>query len=298
MVVTEPHIQSFLNYVEFEKRYSKHTLLAYTNDIAQFKVFVESQGVKEIAAVSHIDIRNWMVSLMRDKITPRSINRKVSSLKSLYKYLIRKRVVIKNPLAKVQTPKTSKRLPVFVEEHNMDKLFAHVPFPEGYKGVLHKTILEILYGTGMRRSELVQLKKSSIDSYQSQLKVLGKGNKERIIPVHRGLMQQVQHFIAERKVAFPDVALDILLLDDKGRAIQPHQVNSIVKHYLTLVTTMNKKSPHVLRHSFATHLMNNGADINAVKELLGHSSLAATQVYTHNTIDRLKDIYKQAHPKA
>jgi integrase/recombinase XerC len=250
MVVTEPHIQSFLNYVEFEKRYSKHTLLAYTNDIAQFKVFVESQGVKEIAAVSHIDIRNWMVSLMRDKITPRSINRKVSSLKSLYKYLIRKRVVIKNPLAKVQTPKTSKRLPVFVEEHNMDKLFAHVPFPEGYKGVLHKTILEILYGTGMRRSELVQLKKSSIDSYQSQLKVLGKGNKERIIPVHRGLMQQVQHFIAERKVAFPDVALDILLLDDKGRAIQPHQVNSIVKHYLTLVTTVNKKSPHVLRHSF------------------------------------------------
>jgi integrase/recombinase XerC len=239
-----------------------------------------------------------MVSLMRDKITPRSINRKVSSLKSLYKYLIRKRVVIKNPLAKVQTPKTSKRLPVFVEEHNMDKLFAHVPFPEGYKGVLHKTILEILYGTGMRRSELVQLKKSSIDSYQSQLKVLGKGNKERIIPVHRGLMQQVQHFIAERKVAFPDVALDILLLDDKGRAIQPHQVNSIVKHYLTLVTTVNKKSPHVLRHSFATHLMNNGADINAVKELLGHSSLAATQVYTHNTIDRLKDIYKQAHPKA
>lgn len=298
MVVTEASIQSFLNHVEFEKRYSKHTLLAYANDIAQFKVFIEAQGVKEMTAVSHIDIRNWMVSLMRDKITPRSINRKISTLKSLYKYWIKKGLVVKNPLAKVQTPKTSKRLPVFVEEQSISKLFAQVPFPEGYKGVLDKTILEILYGTGMRRSELVQLKESSLDSYQSQLKVLGKGNKERIIPVHRELMTQIQTYLASRKLNFPEILPESLLVDEKGKPIQPHQINSIVKHYLNLVTTVSKKSPHVLRHSFATHLMNNGADINAVKELLGHSSLAATQVYTHNTIDRLKDIYKQAHPKA
>jgi len=298
MLMTDAHVQSFLNYVEYEKRYSKHTLQAYSNDIAQFQVYIASQGVKDILAVSHIDIRNWMVSLVRDKITPRSINRKVSSLKSFYKYLIRKGLVVKNPLSKVQTPKTAKRLPVFVEEHNMSKLFSQIAFQDGYAGVLHKTILEILYGTGMRRSELVHLKIANLDSYSSQIKVLGKGNKERIIPVHKGLMEQIQTYLATRANDFPDVSSESLLLDERGGQISPHRINSVVKHYLNLVTTVTKKSPHVLRHSFATHLMNNGADINAVKELLGHSSLAATQVYTHNTIDRLKDIYKQAHPKA
>jgi integrase/recombinase XerC len=290
-------IQDFLNYIQHEKRYSLHTLESYKNDLLQFQAFVSANGTSdEVCTANHLDIRNWMVSLMQDGISPRSINRKVSALKSFYKFLLRKGELKKNPLAKVQTPKMSKRLPVFVEQPNMDRLLSQIEFPDGVEGLQDKLMIELLYGTGIRRSELIGLKHTDLDAYQSQIKVLGKGNKERIIPVHSNLIQSIKQFLATKNEA-GEVAGIFLFTDENGRQISASRVYNTVKKYLSLITTINKKSPHVLRHSFATHLMNNGADINAVKELLGHSSLAATQVYTHNTIDRLKEIYKQAHPK-
>ncbi|MFN8287735.1 MAG: tyrosine-type recombinase/integrase [Chitinophagales bacterium] len=291
-----PSIESFLNYIQYEKRYSANTLESYKNDLLQFVAFLE--GDMDIITVSHIHIRNWMVSMMQDKISARSINRKISTLKSFYKFLMRRGEVKKNPLSKVQTPKTGKRLPVFVEQTGIDRLLTQIEFPEGYEGALEKIILELLYGTGMRRNELINLKETDIDSYNSQLKVLGKGNKERIIPIHPQLKTSIQQFLAEKQKAIPQPEGSYLLLMPNGKKLQPRSVYGMVKKYLHLVTTVDKKSPHVLRHTFATHLMNNGADINAVKELLGHSSLAATQVYTHNTIEKLKEVYRKAHPKA
>ncbi len=290
-------IQDFLNYIQHEKRYSLHTLESYKNDLLQFQAFVSTNGTSnEVSAANHLDIRSWMVSLMQDGISPRSINRKVSALKSFYKFLLRKGELKKNPLAKVQTPKMSKRLPVFVEQPNMERLLSQIEFPEGVEGQQDKLIIELLYGTGIRRSELIGLKHTDLDAYQSQIKVLGKGNKERIIPVHSNLIQSIKQFLSSKSEAGEEAGI-FLFTDENGKQISASRVYNTVKKYLSLITTINKKSPHVLRHSFATHLMNNGADINAVKELLGHSSLAATQVYTHNTIDRLKEIYKQAHPK-
>lgn len=291
-------VESFLNYIQYEKRYSKNTSEAYQNDLEQFMVFTKANGCDDVLQVTHIDIRNWMVSLMQDKISPRSINRKISTLKSFYKYLLRKGIITKNPLTKVQPPKTSKRLPVFVEQPGIDKLLTEIEFSEGYEGLLEKTIIELLYGTGMRRSELLNLKETDVDSYNSQVKVLGKGNKERLIPLHPGLLATVKNYLQQKKEQVPQTDTGYLLVTPKGKRLTAAYLYTTVKRYLNLVTTVNKKSPHVLRHTFATHLMNNGADINAVKELLGHSSLAATQVYTHNTIDKLKEVYRKAHPKA
>lgn len=291
-------VQSFLNYIEHEKRYSKHTLESYSMDLLQFETFLKDDKT-EIAEANHIHVRNWIVSMMENKISARSINRKISSLKSFYKFLLRKGEIKKNPLAKVQTPKMSKRLPVFVELPGIEKLLNDIEFEEGYKGALDKMIIELFYGTGMRRTELIHLKESDFDSYNSQIKVLGKGNKERIIPIHNQLCNSVKTFIEQKKKLKTEGIPEIFLVSDaKGKKLTENYVYSTVKHYLNLVTTVDKKSPHTLRHTYATHLMNNGADINAVKELLGHASLAATQVYTHNTIDKLKNIYKQAHPKA
>lgn len=297
-MLLQPPVESFLNYIRYEKRYSNNTYLSYQNDITQFTVFIAANGEENILNVTHIDIRNWMVSLMQDKISPRSINRKVSALKSLYKYLLRKGEIKKNPLTKVQTPKTAKRLPVFVEQPGIEKLLSNIKFTEGYEGVLERIIIELLYNTGMRRSELISLKEADVDSYHSQLKVLGKGNKERLIPIHPNLLTSIKNYIVEKNKLPKLTETERLLLSHKGTNLQAAYVYNTVKRYLNLVTTVNKKSPHVLRHTFATHLMNNGADINAVKELLGHSSLAATQVYTHNTIDKLKEVYRKAHPKA
>jgi integrase/recombinase XerC len=290
-------VQSFFNYIEFEKRYSKHTIEAYQNDLAQFETFLITYE-KELKDVSHIDIRNWIVSMMEQKISARSVNRKISALKSFYKFLLRRGEIKKTPLSKVQTPKTSKRLPVFVELPGIEKLLKEIEFPEGYEGLRDKMIIELFYGTGMRRSELINLKETDIDSYNSQIKVLGKGNKERIIPIHNELRNTIKNFIQRKKELLESQSGDLLVVREKGKKMEPGLVYEIVKKYLNLVTTVDKKSPHTLRHTFATHLMNNGADINAVKELLGHASLAATQVYTHNTIDKLKEIYNRAHPKA
>ena len=290
--------QSFFSYIEYEKRYSGHTLDAYRSDLEQFASFLVKNESSDIPFATHHDIRNWIVSMMEQKVSARSINRKISTLKSFYKFLMRKGEIKKSPLGKVQSPKTSKRLPVFVELPGIEKLLKEVEFPEGYEGLRDKMIIELFYGTGMRRNELINLKETDVDSYNSQIKVLGKGNKERLIPIHPGLLASIKNFVAEKKRLFEVQHENYLVVSEKGKKLEPGAVYAVVKKYLNLVTTVDKKSPHVLRHTFATHLMNNGADINAVKELLGHTSLAATQVYTHNTIDKLKEIYRQAHPKA
>lgn len=298
LLTMAPQVQSFLNYIKFERRYSVHTIQSYTNDLEQFYFYLKSEYQKDdIELASHLEIRSWIVKMMEQKITPRSINRKLSTLKSFFKFLMRKGIIIKSPMSKVLSPKTSKRLPVFVEKNGMDRLLANIEFPEGFEGSRDKMVIDVLYNTGMRRSELNNLRETDIDSYNSQVKVLGKGNKERIIPIQPQLRAALKDYIElkNRSILHPSI---YLFVDKEGKVLNPSAIYQTVKKYLNLITTIDKKSPHVLRHTFATHLMNNGADINAVKELLGHASLAATQVYTHNTIDKLKNIYKQAHPKA
>jgi len=291
------HLLSFIAFIEFEKRYSPNTILAYRNDIEQFTVFLD-QFKTPLEAVSHFHIRNWMVSLMKDGDTARSVNRKVSSLKSFYKFLLRKGVIQNNPTAKVITPKVGKKLPVFVEENSMEKLLNKVEFADDIFGKRDKLIIELLYATGMRRSELRNIKDADLDSWNSQIKVLGKGSKERLIPLHPSMVQKIQKFIEERKIELPEYQFPFLFFGKKLQPIKDHEIYTVVKQNLSAVTTLEKKSPHVLRHSFATHLLNEGAEINAIKEILGHANLAATQVYTHNTIEKLKSVHKQAHPRA
>ncbi|MFM2360917.1 MAG: hypothetical protein RLY16_2910 [Bacteroidota bacterium] len=292
-------IISFLDYLKFQRRYSRHTLTSYEFDLTSFFQFFQQQfdGVdpKEVTASV---VRTWLASLKEAGMESRSINRKISSLKSLYKYLMRQGIVEVSPLTTIVSPKVKKRLPQFVEERDMQTLFDHVEFPEGFEGMTHRLIMELFYQTGIRQAELVGLKVTQLDLGNQQLKVLGKGNKERIIPIGAKLVAALRAYLQMRMLVLQEVEEKVLLINAKSKPFNPRQVYSIVRHYLSLVSTIDKRSPHVLRHSFATHLVNHGAELNVVKELLGHSSLAATQVYTHNTIEKLKDVYKKAHPKA
>ncbi len=292
-------ITSFINFLQFEKRYSVHTVKAYTNDLTCFFDYIkETYSTEEIVAITTNMIRSWLAGLRNKKIEPRSIHRKISSLKSFFKYHLRQGNLKQSPVASIISPKSNKRLPQFVQEKETATLFEHVEFSADWKGQTAKLSLQILYYTGIRLSELIGLKENEIDMAHQSIKVLGKGSKERIIPVGKDLIQQIQSYIQEKHNQFAEADRTVLLVTDKGKKLYPKYVYLQVNQYLSLITTIDKKSPHVLRHTFATHLMNNGADLNAVKELLGHSSLAATQVYTHNTIEKLKEIHKQAHPKA
>jgi integrase/recombinase XerC len=293
-------VNRFLSYLKFEKRYSLHTILAYEEDLQQFFTFMQEQfGMQEpsLKEIAPSFVRSWLVSLKEAKNSAKTINRKISSLKSFFKYHLRTGVLEQSPMTTIVSPKIPKRLPVYVEEKDTKTLFQHVEFPDTWKGRTDRQILAILYNTGIRRSELVNLKESQINAAANTIKVLGKGNKERVIPVSASLITEINEYIAA-KHTIESPNREYLLINEKGRQLNAQYVYQIVKTYLSLVTTVEKKSPHVLRHTFATHLTNNGADLNAVKELLGHSSLAATQIYTHNTIEKLKDIYKKAHPKA
>ncbi|MDP1844270.1 MAG: tyrosine-type recombinase/integrase [Sediminibacterium sp.] len=292
-----PHIDSFINYLKFEKRYSQHTIISYQNDLEQFFQYMVSQfDAIPLEAISASLVRSWLAELSEDKISAKSINRKISTLKSFFKYQLKTGGLQKTPMGTIIAPKVSKRLPMFVEQIDMDNLFQYMPFSDDWKGRTERLVILIFYSTGMRLSELIQLKESQVDLANNQLKVVGKGNKERIIPINKDLMEQLQKYISDKPSNTDGVKH--LFITEKGTALQPRTVYGFVKAKLTSVTTIEKKSPHILRHSFATHLMNNGADLNAVKELLGHSSLAATQIYTHNTIEKLKDVFKKAHPKA
>lgn len=295
----EVFIQPFIDYLKFEKRYSAHTIRAYQDDLVQFFEFIQYQfEVGSLPEVSPSLIRSWLASLKDRELNSRSINRKISSLKSFYKYQLRSGGVEQSPMNSITSPKTSKRLPVYVEQKDTDTLFAAIEFPDNWDGRTDRLLLTIFYHTGMRLSELVNLREKQVATSNRTIKVLGKGNKERIIPVSADLTRQIQEYCRKKRQELEEPDKDYLLVGKKGKKLYGKYVYRVVRKYLAQVTTIDKKSPHVLRHTFATHLTNSGADLNSVKELLGHSSLAATQVYTHNTIEKLKDVYKKAHPKA
>lgn len=289
-------LQSFFDYLTYEKKYSVHTITSYKNDIAQFIAFINPQQESiPVSEINYQQIRSWVASLIKDKISAKSVNRKLSTLKSFFKYLQRQQIIDANPMAKISGPKTPKRLPVFVDEHQMENLFSAVTFEDGFNGIRDRLILDLFYQTGIRRSELTHLKEVDLDLFNSTIKVLGKRNKERIIPISLQLKRNLESYLQVKEEL--NLSNPMLLVSEKGHTLTEQKVYSVVKKYLSLITTIQKKSPHVLRHTFATHLLNNGADINAVKDLLGHANLSATQVYTHNTIDKLKKSYKQAHPR-
>jgi integrase/recombinase XerC len=294
----------FIEYIRFEKRLSAHTVTAYQNDLNQFFLFLQLQfEISDICEVTHPMIRSWLVSLMEQGISARSVNRKLTTLKSFYRYLLKEGAVSENPMRKVISPKQSKRLPVFVEKEKMDLLLDEVDFGEGFHGLRDRLVLELLYATGMRLSELVSLTETDIDFSTSTLKVLGKRNKERLIPFSGKFAGLLMSYLDGKKkylemLPEKNPGCLSLVITDTGGPAYPKFIYRVVRKYLAVVTTLKKRSPHILRHSFATHMLNNGAELNAVKELLGHANLSATQVYTHNTIEKLKTIYKQAHPKA
>jgi integrase/recombinase XerC len=292
-------IEPFIDYLKFEKRYSEHTIRAYQDDLAQFFDFIVLQfGQVALSDISPSFIRSWLASLKDQRLSSRSVNRKISSLKSFYKYQLRDGAVEFSPMTQVTSPKTGKRLPVYVEQKDTAALFGAVIFPDDWNGLTDRLLLNIFYNTGMRLSELVNLRERQVADGNRSIKVLGKGNKERIIPVSTELAAQIADYCARKRQELERPDTDFLLVGSKGKKLYGKYVYRAVAKYLGQVTTIDKKSPHVLRHTFATHLTNSGADLNSVKELLGHASLAATQIYTHNTIEKLKNVHKKAHPKA
>ena len=293
-------IDKFKRYLEFEKRYSTHTLKAYQKDIEQFFSFLkETYAIESAKLINQVIIRSWLISLKEESISTRTINRKISCLKTFFRFLIKEGEIIDNPMLKILSPKTSKKLPIFIEEEKMEMLFDEVDFGEGFEATRDRLILDILYSTGIRLSELINLKLEDIDFQKYQIKVLGKRNKERIIPFSKGINNLILNYITLKNNYFSNrITDDYLFLSNKGKKAYPKLIYRVVNNYLSKITTLKKLSPHVLRHTFATHMLNNGAELNAIKELLGHANLSATQIYTHNSIDKLKKVYKQAHPRA
>jgi integrase/recombinase XerC len=291
-------IQEFLNYIAFQKRYSRHTIISYQNDLTGFFDFLALQyDTVNLSEITASVVRSWLASLKEDKIASKTINRKISTLKSFFKYQLKMKNIDFSPMNSVNSLKISKRLPSFIEQNDINKLFNEIKLPDTWEKKTNRLLLMIFYETGIRLSELINLKESAIDKSNSAIKVLGKGSKQRMIPVNNELLKEIEGYISEKKIFFESGISDNLLLNKKGKALYPKYVYNTVKEYLKDASA-RRKSPHILRHTFATHLTNNGADINAIKELLGHSSLASTQVYTHNSIEKLKEVHKLAHPKS
>lgn len=296
---SQAYIHTFLDYLKYQKRYSRHTVISYENDLNSFSAFTLAQfGMGELNEIKPAFIRTWLASLKESGISSKTINRKISALKSFFKFNLKQGLISQSPMDTIISPKASKRLPQFVDKEDINTLFTHVEFAEDWNGRTEKLILQILYNTGIRKSELISLQQRHIDVVNNAIKVLGKGSKERIIPVSKEFTDILQKYISDKMLNPVISKTDLLIVNEKGNKLDPKYVYNVAKKYLSLVTTIEKKGPHIFRHSFATHLTNNGADLNAVKELLGHSSLAATQVYTHNSIEKLKNIYTSAHPKA
>jgi integrase/recombinase XerC len=293
------HKESFLQYLQIEKRYSAHTVRSYLNDLDQFFLFLTSRGQPDDpASVTSHDIRAWVVSMMDSDYSAVSVHRKISCLRVFYRYLRKEGIMKGDPLEKVALPKRKKSLPVFVGEGALDDLLDRFSFGDSFAGIRNRTIIEMLYLTGMRRAELIGLRNNDVDLAECSLKVTGKRNKQRIIPLVKSFVVRLNEYISIRDAEIGSGNNGWFFVTDKGNKLYDKYVYNTVSRYLAMVTTIDKKSPHVLRHTFATHMLNRGADLNSIKELLGHANLSATQIYTHNTFEKLKNIYKQAHPRA
>jgi integrase/recombinase XerC len=301
-------ITRFIQHIKFEKRYSPHTVSAYQSDLDQFISYLNNPEhadpapepeITHPSQVTHHLIRNWMVELMNHELTARSINRKIATLRKYFKFLLQEGVITHNPASKINTPKIPKNLPVVVEDVKLTQMLDdNEVFTNDFEGTRDKLVIEMLFGTGMRLAELLGVKETDINIYEGTVKVLGKRNKQRLIPINNELKLLIAGYLVLKKNQNFDNNSLTLLVTNKGADAYPKLIYLIVQKYLSHISTQNKKSPHVLRHTFATSLLNRGADLNAIKELLGHANLSATQIYTHNSVERLKSIYKQAHPKA
>ena len=291
-------LNRYLEHLAFEKRSSPHTVAAYRRDLAQFQAFLNVEGVSLIEEADDQLVRAWLMVLMERKESPRTVGRRLSALRGFFRFAHRAGVVSADPMALVEAPKLPQRLPEFVEGSNMRCLFSDLEWAPGFKGSSDRLVLEILYGTGMRLAELLGMRASDFDGHARTLRVLGKRNKERILPIPTPLLHLLADHLALRTALHGSPAADSpLLVNEQGKPLSRRGVQRLVSHYLGRVTSQRKRSPHVLRHTFATHMLENGADLNAVKELLGHAGLAATQVYTHNTVEKLKRVHAQAHPR-
>jgi len=284
----------FIQYITAEKRFSEHTIKSYLTDLNQFIIYIDAEFeiYEDVNKINFQIIRSWIASMLERKISPRSVNRKISTLKTYFKFLLRNKFLKRSPMLKVVAPKSKKRLPVFIEEDQMEFLLTKVAFEDGFIGQRNKLIIELFYVTGIRLSELINIKIKDIDFQNQLMKVLGKRNKERLIPLSASVIQLLKSFIEEHQINH------LLFTNSEGNKLYTKLVYRIVNKYIGEISSVHKRSPHILRHTFATHMLNNGADINAIKELLGHANLSATEVYTHNTIEKLKTVYKQAHPRA
>ena len=289
--------ESFLQYIRTEKRYSRNTVSSYKNDLDQFSQWL-GVNAPDITAgdVTPGEVRAWMVSLIENGCAAGTVHRKMSALRSFYRYMNKHGLSGSDPLAGLKLPKKPKQLPVFVAEEALDRLLDDYKFGDNFSGIRDRTIIEFLYLTGMRRSELISLRDGDVDLSSGQVRVTGKRNKQRVIPLAASFLKSLEIYLQARSKT--GHAGEWFFVTDKGNKLYDKGVYNTVRRYLSMVTTVEKKSPHVLRHTFATHMLNHGADLNSIKELLGHASLSATQVYTHNTFEQLKKVYKQAHPRA
>ena len=287
------YLKEFINYIQSEKRYSDYTITSYKIDLNQFfNYLIEEYNIDIPQNVTFKIVRNWISYLLESGLKARSVNRKISSLKSYFKFLVISNYSDSNPTLKITSPKTSKRLPVFIEKEKINSLLDAKFFDDNFIGYRDKLIIELFYFTGIRLSELLNISIKDVDFNNSQIKVLGKRNKERLIPLTYTLISELKNYINKHNIN------SYLFVDENNKKLYSKKVYRIVNKYISKVSSIKKKSPHILRHSFATHMLNNGADINAIKEILGHANLSATQIYTHNSIKKLKNVHKQAHPKA
>jgi len=292
-------LASFLRYLEYEKRCSKHTITSYRKDLQQFQEFLDSHlDHSQLEETSHQDIRSWLIALLEQDLKPNSINRKIASLRAYFKFALKHQLIEKDPSRRIKVLKAPQALPTFAKEGELVEMLDQIVYEDGFKGTRTRLIMELLYGTGIRLSELIGLEENRVMLDQGVIKVLGKRNKQRIVPLPRSLQPLIRSYLDQKKEVFTDNYTPYLIVNNKGGQSYPMMIYRSVKKVLQSLSSLDKHSPHVLRHTFATHLLNKGADLNAVKELLGHANLAATQVYTHNTIDRLKTVFDQAHPKA
>jgi len=293
------HKKDFLSYLEYQKKYSVHTVNSYACDLKQFQDFIstiESNEKTNTIPVNSKIVRKWIVNLSEKELSSKTINRKISSLNTFYNYLIKMQIIDSNPVDKIIRQKITSKIPEFVSIENIENLFESNNFENNFEGLRNKLILEILYDTGIRRNELINLEINDVNFEKNTIKVTGKRNKQRIIPFPESLKNTIKQYLLYR--LDEKSSSQHLLITNKGQKLYPKLVYRIVNKHLSFVSSLTKKSPHVLRHSYATHMLNNGADLNAIKEILGHSSLAATQIYTHNTFEKLNKVYKQAHPRA